>query len=44
MKKIISALAVVFAAAAFLSFTTPGHQVLNILGFAMADPCNGNNC
>ena len=43
MKKIIAALAVVIVAAAFLAFTTPGHRVLNSLGFATAD-CGGNNC
>ena len=43
MKKIITALVVVAAAAAFLVFTTPGHRMLNSLGFAMAD-CNGSNC
>ena len=42
MKKIITALAVVVVAAACLAFTTPGHRVLNTLGFATA--CEGNNC
>ena len=42
MKKIITALAVVVVAAAFLAFTTPGHSVLNSLGFATA--CDGNGC
>ena len=43
MKKIIAALAVVVVAAGFLGFTTPGHRVLNSLGFATADSgaCNG---
>jgi hypothetical protein len=43
MKKIISALAVVVVAAAILAFTTPGHRVLNSLGFATAD-CTGTQC
>jgi hypothetical protein len=43
MKRIIAALAVVVVAAAFLAFTTPGHRVLNSLGFATAD-CNGSQC
>ena len=43
MKKIIAALAVVIVAAAFLAFTTPGHRVLNSLGFATAD-CGGSQC
>ena len=42
MKKIIAALAVVVVAAAFLGFTTPGHRVLNSLGFATAD--GSGNC
>ncbi len=43
MKRIITTLAVVVVAAAFLAFTTPGHRVLATLGFATAD-CVGNNC
>jgi hypothetical protein len=44
MKKTVTALVVVAAATAFLWFTTPGHRVLNTLGFAMADSCTGGNC
>lgn len=42
MKKLMTALVVVAAVTAFLTFTTPGHRVLNSLGFATA--CEGNNC
>lgn len=42
MKKLTPLLVVVAAAAAFLAFTTPGHRVLNSLGFATAD--GGNGC
>jgi hypothetical protein len=42
MKKIVAALAVVAVAAVFLAFITPGHRVLNSLGFATAD--NGGGC
>jgi hypothetical protein len=41
MKKLIAVLVVVAAAAGFLAFTSPGHRVLNSLGFATAD---GGNC
>ena len=47
MTKIITlAIVVVVAAivaAGFLGFTSPGHRVLNSLGFATAD-CQGSNC
>ena len=43
MKKIVAALAVIVVAASFLGFTTPGHRVLNSLGFATAD-CTGSAC
>ena len=42
MRKIVAALAVVVVAAGFLGFTTPGHRVLNSLGFATAD--GGGGC
>jgi len=42
MKKLLAALAVVVVAAAFFGFTTPGHRVLNSLGFATAD--GGGGC
>ena len=42
MKKIVAALAVVVVAVSFLAFTTPGHRVLNTLGFATA--CDGSGC
>jgi hypothetical protein len=41
MKKLVAALSLVAAAAAFLGFTTPGHHLLNTLGFATADPNGG---
>jgi hypothetical protein len=41
MKGLFAALAVVVVAVACLAFTTPGHRVLNSLGFATAD---GNGC
>ena len=44
MRKIIAALAVVIVASAFLGFTTPGHRVLNSLGFAMADSGSCSSC
>ena len=46
MKKIIALVVVVGVAGAFLGFTTPGHRVLNTLGFATADGsgCTGSNC
>jgi hypothetical protein len=42
MKRIVTALAVVVVAAGFLGFTTPGHRVLNALGFATA--CDNGSC
>jgi len=44
MRKIIAALAVAVVAAGFLGFTTPGHRVLNSLGFATADGNGCSNC
>ena len=43
MKKAMTLLVAVAAVVAFLAFTTPGHRVLNSLGFATAD-CGGSNC
>jgi hypothetical protein len=43
MNKMIAALVLVAAVAAFLTFTTPGHRVLASLGFATAD-CGNQNC
>jgi hypothetical protein len=43
MNKMIGALVLVAAVAAFLAYTSPGHRVLNTLGFATAD-CTSNNC
>ena len=43
MKKIIALAVVAVVAAGFLGFTSPGHRVLNSLGFATAD-CSGSNC
>jgi hypothetical protein len=42
MKKILLAVIVAAAVAAFLTFTAPGQHVLNALGFATA--CPDNNC
>ena len=41
MRKIIALVIVVVVAGAFLGFTTPGHRVLNTLGFATAYDPNG---
>jgi hypothetical protein len=43
MNKMIAALVLVAAVAAFLAYTSPGHHVLNALGFATAD-CGASNC
>jgi hypothetical protein len=43
MKTIIALAVVAIVAAGFLGFTTPGHRVLNALGFATAD-CGGGSC
>ena len=40
MKKLMTALVVVAAVVASLAYTSPGHRVLNALGFATAD-CSG---
>jgi hypothetical protein len=42
MKKIIAVAVVAIVAAGFLGFTSPGHRVLNSLGFATA--CNSAGC
>ena len=42
MRKIIALAVVAVVAAGFLGFTSPGHHLLNTLGFATA--CNGSNC
>ena len=45
MRKIIALVVVVVVAGAFLGFTTPGHRVLNTLGFATAyDPPGCSQC
>jgi hypothetical protein len=44
MNKMIAALVVVAAVAAFLAFTAPGHRVLASLGFATADCQGSSNC
>ena len=44
MRTVIALAVAVIIAAGLLSFTAPGHRVLNALGFATAD-CSGNpNC
>jgi hypothetical protein len=43
MKKIIVLALVATVAAGFLGFTSPGHRVLNALGFATAD-CSSGSC
>jgi hypothetical protein len=42
VNKMIAALVLVAAVAAFLAHATPGHRVLNSLGFATAD--GGGSC
>jgi len=44
MKMLLAALVVVVVAVAFLVFTTPGHRVLNSLGFATADGGSCSGC
>jgi hypothetical protein len=44
MKTIIALAVVAVVAAGFLGFMSPGHRVLNALGFATADGCSGSNC
>ena len=44
MKKIIALAAMAIVAGGFLGFTTPGHRVLNALGFATADGGNCSSC
>ena len=45
MRKILALVVVAVVAAGFLGFTTPGHRVLNTLGFATAyDPPGCSNC
>jgi hypothetical protein len=41
MNKMIAALVLVAAVAAFLAYTSPGHRVLAALGFATADGGSG---
>ena len=43
MKTIFALAVVAVVAAGFLGFTSPGHRVLNALGFATAD-CTGSSC
>jgi hypothetical protein len=42
MKKIIALAVLAIVAAGFLGFTSPGHRVLNTLGFATA--CTSPSC
>ena len=42
MNKIIALAVVAVVAAGFVGFTSPGHRVLNALGFATA--CETGNC
>ena len=42
MKKIIALAVVAVVATGFLGFTSPGHRVLNSLGFAAA--CQNGGC
>ena len=42
MNKIIALVVVAVFATGFLGFTTPGHRVLNALGFATA--CASSDC
>jgi hypothetical protein len=45
MKAILAFAVTAVIVAGFLGFTTPGHRVLNTLGFATADGgCTGANC
>jgi hypothetical protein len=41
MKAIFALVVLAVVAAGFLGFTSPGHRVLNALGFASAD-CSGS--
>ena len=43
METIFALAVVAVVAAGFLGFTSPGHRVLNALGFATAD-CSGQSC
>jgi hypothetical protein len=43
MKTIFVLVVLAVVAAGFVGFTSPGHRVLNALGFATAD-CSGTNC
>lgn len=43
MRTIIALAVLAVVVAGFLGFTSPGHHVLNMLGFATAD-CSGANC
>jgi hypothetical protein len=43
LRNVSIALIVIVVAAGFLGFTSPGHRVLNALGFATAD-CGGSSC
>jgi hypothetical protein len=44
MSKMIGALVLAAAVAAFLAYTSPGHSVLASLGFATADGGGCNGC
>jgi hypothetical protein len=43
MKTILALAVLAVVAVGFLGFTSPGHRVLNSLGFATAD-CGGGSC
>jgi hypothetical protein len=43
MKTIFALAVLAVVAAGFLGFTSPGHRVLNALGFATAD-CGSGGC
>lgn len=43
MRTIIALAILAVVAAGFLGLTTPGHHLLNMLGFATAD-CGGSQC
>jgi hypothetical protein len=44
MKTIFALAVLAIVAVGFLGFTTPGHRVLNALGFATADGCGNSGC
>ena len=44
VKKVIAFAVVAVVAAGFLGFTTPGHRMLNTLGFATAEGSGCTTC